>query len=1188
MNHARESSPKSDPAKAGFEIRREFAQAATAHQGLTALVAAGLSQLGSGLLVVVCPTQDSAEQAEADARTYLGAFEDGAGKTIVLPDWESNPYLSVAPSIRVRNLRASALAALASSSVSVLFTTLSALTRCTIPPREHSERFLIFERGRSTLGRESLMESLLSAGYHRADPVEDPGTFSMRGDIIDIFAAGDDKPVRIELFDDEVERIRHFDPESQRTLEGDLGTKRIPPAREFILDSVTTKRVRESVKARADDMTMHRSQRDPIMASIGPGLSPPFGDHWTAYCWNEGSSGLDYLPKGSRVIFFNPLLARDALADYLKNLEDSAPSAATHGVVAPTVKELYPAALDRARSLMVQSVDQIAARAIDSTGGDQALSLTIESATSYRSRQIAQGMGAEKAELLMSLVEQRICVAVFFSTLSALERFEEQLRIARVPSIRSSADQAPSGIRSLLNGPASGDGRVRLCLGTLSEGFVWSSGGLAVFQDGELSGARTSPRTFRRKPRQEKDKSSIEDWAGVLALADLAVGDAVVHTDHGVGRYRGLVRLALNGAPSDFIQIEYDANDKLYVPVWRLNVIQKYTGTGDSAPIDRLGSQSFLRHKQKAKESARTLAVDLVRLYAERALRAGIQFGPPDDTFDRFEAEFQFEETEDQLKAIQAVLDDLQSGKPMDRLICGDVGYGKTEVALRAAFLSVTQGKQVAILVPTTLLAVQFESSFKSCMERHAVREESITRFKSRSEQTRITQGALDGTIDIVIGTHRILSKDLRFKDLGLVVIDEEQRFGVDHKELLKTLRTDTHVLTLSATPIPRTLHIALSGLRDISLITTPPVDRLPIKTWVGRQDDAVIASAISNELARGGQVFFLHNRVQTIQETLNHLRQLLPEVRYGLAHGQMSERELESAMQAFLKKETQVLVCTAIIESGLDIPSANTIIVDRADQFGLAQLYQIRGRVGRGEQRGYAYLLTPLEGAITDDAQKRLEILQRFAELGSGFSIASHDLELRGGGDILGPEQSGHISAVGYELFMELLDEEIRELKRAGTAQAPTTPASKEPEIKSPFPAFLPETYIPDIPQRLSLYRKLSAARSEADVASVEEELQDRFGPLGPEARNLLWLIRIKVTLKKHRIEALTVGDGKVTLLSAPKGSFDADKVIALLASDPIRYQLTTDSRLVARVSTVDLMTLSIELDALFKRIAS
>jgi transcription-repair coupling factor (superfamily II helicase) len=539
------------------------------------------------------------------------------------------------------------------------------------------------------------------------------------------------------------------------------------------------------------------------------------------------------------------------------------------------------------------------------------------------------------------------------------------------------------------------------------------------------------------------------------------------------------------------------------------------------------------------------------------------------------------------MKAIEAVLDDLQSGRPMDRLVCGDVGYGKTEVAIRAAFHAVANGKQVAVLVPTTLLATQHESTFKSRLSASAIHVESITRFKSRADQKRVLEETAAGKIDVLIGTHRVLSKDVRFKDLGLVIIDEEQRFGVEHKELLKTLRVNTHVLTLSATPIPRTLHLALSGLRDISLINTPPVDRLPIKTWVSRRNDEMIATAIRNELARGGQVFFLHNRVQTIKETTAQLARTVPEARLGMAHGQMSERDLESAMQAFLKKEKDVLVCTAIIESGLDIPSANTILVDRADHFGLSQLYQIRGRVGRGQVRAYAYLMTPEEAPITEDARKRLDVIQRFIELGSGFSIASHDLEMRGGGDILGPEQSGHIAAVGYELYMELLDEEIRKLRNEGTPLSSDVSSARDPEIKAPYPAFLPEGYVPEVHQRLALYRRLSSARTEGELRDLESEMEDRFGPIGVETKNLLWLIRLKLLLKAHSVDILTVGEGRVVLTAGPGSRFDTDRIIALISSGSGEYQLTPDSRLIARANTKTIHELHFDLERLLEKVA-
>lgn len=726
-------------------------------------------------------------------------------------------------------------------------------------------------------------------------------------------------------------------------------------------------------------------------------------------------------------------------------------------------------------------------------------------------------------------------------------------------------------------------------IGSLSEGFQWPAEGLVILTEEEiLATHRGTPHSRKRKrsearPEKESEEgdSSAKAWSSLQALTDLSIGDAVVHVDHGIGRYHGLVRLNLSGAPSDFLLLEYANKDKLYLPVYRLNVIQKYIGSNEGLSLDRLGTQQFSKTKDKVREAVKKLAIDLIQLYAERKLRPGIRFSSPDSFFKEFEAQFPFEETPDQLKAIRDSLRDLESGRSMDRLVCGDVGYGKTEVAIRAAFRAVSEGKQVAVLVPTTVLAFQHEQSFKARMKDYPIQIESISRFKTSKEQKVILGNLAAGKIDIIIGTHRLLSNQVQFQDLGLVIIDEEHRFGVEHKERLKTIKINTHVLTLTATPIPRTLHMALSGLRDISLINTPPVDRLPIRTYVSRFDEPLIQRAILSELNRGGQVFFLHNRVQSIYEMAQTIRELVPSANVSVAHGQMSEKELEEAMIGFYQKRSNVLVCTTIIESGLDVPSANTIIINRADTLGLAQLYQTRGRVGRSETRAYAYLLIPDEGAITHDAKRRLEVIQKFVELGSGFQIASHDLEIRGGGDLLGAQQSGNINAVGFDLYMELLEEAIHELQGKLPSLEET---AREPEIKTPFPAFLSEEFVPDIHQRLSLYRRFSATTRESEITALEEELRDRFGALPVEAQNLIWLIRLKQLLKHNGIEALTVGPEKISMLPGSKSSLNPARAIALVASKPDRYQLLPDSRFVAKLETGTLRELLFGMERLLK----
>jgi transcription-repair coupling factor (superfamily II helicase) len=521
----------------------------------------------------------------------------------------------------------------------------------------------------------------------------------------------------------------------------------------------------------------------------------------------------------------------------------------------------------------------------------------------------------------------------------------------------------------------------------------------------------------------------------------------------------------------------------------------------------------------------------------------------------------------------------------MDRLVCGDVGYGKTEVAMRAAFRAVSDGKQVAVLVPTTILAHQHEQSFKSRFKDYPYLIDSVSRFKNSKEQKETLGRVAEGKVDILIGTHRLLSRDVRFKDLGLLIVDEEHKFGVEHKEKLKTLKVNTSVMTLTATPIPRTLHMALSGLREISLINTPPVDRLPIRTFVSKFEDDLVRRAIEFELNRGGQVFFLHNRVQSIYEISKKIKELVPRAEIAVGHGQMPEDELETTMLRFIQKQANVLVCTTIIESGIDIPSANTILINRADTLGLAQLYQLRGRVGRGQERAYAYLLIPSEGALTEDARKRLEVIQKFVELGSGFQIASHDLEIRGGGDLLGPQQSGNIAAVGFDLYTELLEEAIAELRGKGGSLRDEE-RIKEPEIKSPFPAFLSESYVPDVHQRLALYRRLSAARNEEELRRLEEELQDRFGRLPSEAQNLIWIVRIKLLLKLAGVDALTVGPQKFSLLPGRACRFEPSRVVALVASQPLNYQLTPDSKFVVTFSTARLQDLLFRLEELFDRL--
>lgn len=1149
-----------------------------------ALILFRLASTFSGSRVILFSDDDSAAEFAADLEEWASIHEPSPipFRIAQLPTWEQSPYSSIAPSIRTRLARISAISAIASASNSkekplFLLTSIAALCQASCPPEVFTQSCVVIKRGATVASREALLLQLEESGYLRVDPVEDPGTFGVRGDIIDVFPPDRESPIRIELFGDEIEKIRPFDSATQRASSAPgsvLENIRLPPAREVLINSLTASRIREKLKERADDLGVSRSIRDPLLESIQRGTYPDHSDAWAEFAYEKPATFLDYLDKKTEIIWidqFNCLEKWEAFQEeQLKHSQEKTdlvlPPADRVFRWNPAFKQAVSgsARLFLDRVLLTESVSDVTAE--NEVAGQQIqVVLQENSDVSPANRHSLEGL-----EQQISLwLKQGFSILALASTQGQLER------------IRFLLEERKIAVQ-----PETGPGLLCLKKGSLSAGFRWPSEGLIVLTEDEILGRKKQKK--QRRASSTGSGSAAKDWAGLQALSDLSPGDAVVHIDHGIGLYRGLARLSLSGAPSDFLQIEYADRDRLYLPIYRLNAIQKYVGAGESVTLDKLGGQQFAKSKEKVKEAVKRLAIDLVKLYAERKVRPGVIFSGRDALFQEFESKFAFDETPDQLKAIDQTLADMESGKVMDRLVCGDVGYGKTEIALRAAFRAVSDGKQVAVLVPTTVLAFQHEQSFRARMKDYPIEIASVSRFKSAKEQKTVLEALAKGKLDIVIGTHRLLSKDVQFHDLGLIIVDEEHRFGVEHKEKLKTLKTNTHVLTLTATPIPRTLHMALSGLRDISIINTPPVDRLPIRTFVSKFDEELIERAIRFELARGGQVFVLHNRVQSINDIAKTIQKLIPEVRIGIGHGQMGEGELEKVMFAFYQKQTQVLVSTTIIESGLDIPSANTIIINRADSLGLAQLYQIRGRVGRSQERAYAYLLIPETGGVSEDAKKRLEVIQRFVELGSGFSVASHDLELRGGGDLLGAQQSGHIGAVGFDLYTELLEEAIRELESgAGPASAQK---KLEPEIKIPFAAYLSDDYIPDIHQRLSLYRRFSASSNEAEIIALEEELQDRFGQPPVEAQNLMWMIRLKQLLARTGIEAITVGPERASLIIGASSQVDPVLAISMVAGDRNRYQLTPDkagaSKLVARVPTQSLRDLYFEVESLLGRV--
>jgi len=696
---------------------------------------------------------------------------------------------------------------------------------------------------------------------------------------------------------------------------------------------------------------------------------------------------------------------------------------------------------------------------------------------------------------------------------------------------------------------------VYICIGLLSAGFVWLDEFLAIITEKEIFGSR--PRRRRSKKKQREIKTEFFD------LGELNSGDLVVHIEHGIGIYKGLEKLTIDRVTNDYLLLIYQDEDKLYLPVDRLGMVQKYMGVDGIKPvIDKMGGKSWQRVREKAKKSVEKIAGELLALYASRKVIKGYAFGSSDNYFRDFEAGFPYEETPDQIKAIDDVICDMEDSSPMDRLICGDVGYGKTEIALRSAFKAVMDSKQVAVLVPTTLLAEQHFETFSQRFERYPVNIECLSRFRTRSRQREILSKLTEGKTDIVIGTHRLLSKDIKFKDLGLAVVDEEQRFGVKHKEKLKKMRKNVDVLSMTATPIPRTLHMSLLGVRDISVIQTPPEFRRAIISYISEFDPIVITEAVRKELARKGQVFFVHNNINTIWNIAKYLKELVPEVRLAVAHGRLSEDELENAMFQFLNKEIDMLVCTTIVESGLDIPNANTIIINRADRFGLAQIYQLRGRVGRSDEQAYAYLFISKEAALTRDAEKRLKVLMEHSGLGAGFQIAMNDLKIRGGGAALGVAQSGHIAAVGYDMFLKMMEDSI-----AGLKGEPVT-ETLEPEINVPMSVFIPEAYISDTDQRLLTYRRLAKIKGLKEISDFKEELIDRYGSLPQEAGNLLLKMMLKILSIKAGVKKLDLKQGFLFLSFSELHQKHPLGVLNLIDKNPEQFLFTHDNRLQVKLS--------------------
>ncbi|MBY0283721.1 MAG: transcription-repair coupling factor [Sphingomonas sp.] len=1049
----------------------------------------------AGRTVFIAPDEAAMRAIEAAAPFFAPEIE-----TIAYPAWDCLPYDRASPTLRVMAERVAALHKLQAKRTrpQLILTTANAAAQRTLTPFRIRQLVATLAPG-ERIGRDRVAGLLQANGYMRVETVTDSGEYAVRGGLVDLFPSGAEASLRLDFFGDEIESVRTFDPADQRTT-GRLDGFTLLPASEALLDEDSVKRFR----TRYRDRFGATATGDPLYQAISEGRRLAGMEHWLPLFEEKLATLFDHLGDDTVIVCDSGVASAvesrfEAISDYHANRVRAQsndpgsyrPLPADQLYLAPTE---WQARLESAKAHLVTPFHEPASERVLEFDVDGPRDFAPERASGANIYEAVTDHAAK-------VMKKRKLVLASYS-IGARDRLSGLLadhglkRLMKADSWQDALGLAASG-------------NVALIVLPLDHGFTAPD--VAVLTEQDMLGDRLVRRTKRRKSAD----------AFLAELATLTPGDLVVHVDHGIGRYIGLTQIPVGQSPHDCVALEYAGGDKLYVPVENIDVLSRY-GSDEAGTLDRLGGEAWQRRKSKMKDRIREIAGELIAIAAERALRPGEIAEPDASGYPSFVDRFPYQETDDQDRAIGEVLDDLAAGKPMDRLIVGDVGFGKTEIALRAAFVAAMAGLQVAVVCPTTLLARQHYNNFVARFEGFPLRIGRLSRLVTAAEAKTTREGLEAGTIDIVIGTHAILAKSVGFKRLGLVVVDEEQRFGVTHKERLKALKSDVHVLTLTATPIPRTLQMAMSGLRELSVIQTPPVDRLAVRTYVMPWDPVVLREALLREHYRGGQSFFVTPRIADLPEIEEFLREHVPEVRYVVAHGQMAPTQVEERMSAFYDKKFEVLVSTTIVESGLDIPSANTMIIHRADRFGLAQLYQLRGRVGRAKTRAYAYLTTPADRIVTETAEKRLKVLSDLESLGAGFQLASHDLDIRGAGNLLGDEQSGHIREVGYELYQSMLEEAIMDAKAGGMAKRPR---DFSPQITIDAPILIPDDYVPDLDLRMGLYRRLNDIDEPQGIESFAAELIDRFGPLPDATENLIRLIEIKLHAKKACVAKIDVG---------------------------------------------------------------
>ncbi|AND67585.1 transcription-repair coupling factor [Dyella thiooxydans] len=1116
------------------------------HGSARALLIAEAARSHGGLLVAVTRDTQRASALEDELKLFAGTLP-----VLHFPDWETLPYDIFSPHSEIVSQRIATLYRLPSVTRGVLVVPVATLMQ-RIAPRSHiTGAGLMLAKGQK-LDLMAEQRRLESAGYRYVPQVAEAGDFAVRGALIDIFPMGAAEPYRIELFDDEVESIRSFDPETQRSQQP-VDKVELLPGREFPLTENAAKDFRTRLRERFPiDI-----RRCPLYQDMKEGVTPGGIEYYLPLFFEQTATLFDYL--ASDALFVLGEGAGEAAEQFWTQTAERYDQRAhdiERPVLPPTELYLSPEQLREQwnKRLRVEIVP---------SGHEHSVDVGTQPAPEVPLNRKGEEPGTSLRHFLASY-KGRVLVAA--DSAGRRESLIEQLAAA---GMKPANVDGWSGFLSRHPGESRNDGKLAtdgkagpapafaITIAPLEQGFALTKPAITVLTERELFGERVRSERRRRRGQARDPDTIIRD------LTELSIGSPIVHVDHGVGRYQGLESMELGGMQGEFLIIEYAKGDKLYVPVAQLGLVSRYSGTApELAPLHSLGGDAWERARRKAAEKVRDVAAELLAIYAQREARGGESMPIDRQLVEEFGASFPFEETPDQEQAIDAVLGDLAAPRAMDRVICGDVGFGKTEVALRAAFAAATAGKQVAVLVPTTLLAQQHYRNFADRFADWPVKVDVLSRFRSTKEVNEALKRLADGQIDVIVGTHKLLQPDIKFKNLGLVVVDEEQRFGVRQKEQLKKLRAEVDLLTMTATPIPRTLNMAMAGLRDLSLITTPPAHRMAVRTFVAAWDPATIREAFQRELSRGGQVYFLHNEVESIERTARELQELIPEARIGIAHGQMPERDLEQVMADFHRQRFNVLVCTTIIETGIDIPTANTIIINRADRFGLAQLHQLRGRVGRSHHRAYAYLVVPDRKSMTPDAEKRLEALASLEELGAGFTLATHDLEIRGAGELLGDEQSGQIQEIGFGLYTELLDRAVRALK-SGKVPDFDLSSEHETEVELHLPALIPDDYLPDVHARLTLYKRIASARSDEHLRDLQVEMIDRFGLLPEPTKNLFALATLKLMATPLGIRKLDFGPTGGRILFREKPEVDPLLIIKLIQSLPRVYKLEGQDKL-------------------------